>query len=126
MSRFLWTQKRNTGPHPRVGHAMAYDATHDRVVLFGGDVLADSRLNDTWEWDGTDWTQVADIGPSRRSNHSMAHDSARGRVVLFGGQDDAVLKGTRGSGTAKTGRKWLILAPAREPRTRWSSIVSAR
>jgi hypothetical protein len=34
MSRFLWTQKRASGPRPRVGHAMAYDADRNRVVLF--------------------------------------------------------------------------------------------
>jgi len=93
MSRFLWTQKRATGPHRRVGHAMVYDATRDRVVLFGGDSLLTDRFNDTWEWDGTDWTQVADIGPSRRSNHAMAYDSVRQRVVLFGGQAGSALVG---------------------------------
>lgn len=93
MSRFLWTQKRATGPHRRVGHAMVYDPNRDRVVLFGGDPLRPDRFNDTWEWDGTDWTQVADIGPSPRSNHAMTYDGARQRIVLFGGRAGSSLVG---------------------------------
>jgi hypothetical protein len=32
--------------------------------MFGGVDNNDNKVNDTWEWDGTDWTQVADTGPS--------------------------------------------------------------
>jgi hypothetical protein len=34
---------------------MAYDPADGQVVLFGG-ALSDTRLGDTWVWDGTDWT----------------------------------------------------------------------
>ena len=85
MPRFLWTQKQDIGPKPRVGHAMAYDSSRERLVLFGGDSLRAALFNDTWEWDGENWTQMADIGPSPRSGHAMAFDSKRGRIVLFGG-----------------------------------------
>src|SRR5215207_3406817 len=84
--RWLWTQKQDIGPSPRSGHAMAYDAAHQRVVLFGGETRV-GRQNDTWEWDGRAWTEVADTGPSARSFHDIVYDDARQRLVLFGGND---------------------------------------
>ncbi|MHB8878486.1 MAG: hypothetical protein ACYC8T_32720, partial [Myxococcaceae bacterium] len=39
----------------RYGHALAYDAARQRVVLFGG--LDSAYLTDTWEWDGTTWVR---------------------------------------------------------------------
>ena len=83
-----WTQLAPaTSPSARNGHAMAYDAACQRVVLFGG-----SNLGDTWEWDGTDWTHLApSASPSGRSGHAMAYDSVRQRVVLFGGSGSSGL-----------------------------------
>src|SRR5438552_2729789 len=86
MPRFLWTQKQDTGPQPRLAHSMAFDSNRGRVILFGGDSLRSQLLNDTWAWDGEFWTQVADLGPSPRVGHAVAYDSARQRVVLFGGK----------------------------------------
>ena len=86
MPRFLWTQKQDTGPQPRLAHSMAFDSNRARVILFGGDALLSQLLNDTWAWDGEFWTQVADIGPSPRAGHAMAYDSTRQRVLLFGGR----------------------------------------
>jgi hypothetical protein len=86
MPRFLWTQKQDTGPQPRLAHGMAFDSNRGRVILFGGDSLRSQLLNDTWAWDGEFWTQVADLGPSPRAGHAMAYDSARQRLVLFGGK----------------------------------------
>ncbi|MBI3892209.1 MAG: PKD domain-containing protein, partial [Candidatus Wallbacteria bacterium] len=74
-------------PSPRRNFAMAYDVTRGLVVLFGG-LSADNttRLNDTWEWDGTSWThRNPATSPAIRDSHAMAYDSAQGRVVLFGG-----------------------------------------
>jgi len=93
MAKVLWTQKQDIGPRPRAAHAMVYDAARQRVVLFGGDSLANALFADTWEWDGETWTQVQDIGPSARAFHAMAYDSARGRTVLFGGRAPAGLSG---------------------------------
>jgi M6 family metalloprotease-like protein len=72
-------------PPARVGHAMAYDAVAQKVVLFGGyGTYAES--NDTWTWDGSNWTQVLTLAsPPKRYEHSMAFDAARGVTVLFGG-----------------------------------------
>lgn len=67
---------------------MTYDASRQRVVLFGGSNAGGTiRFGDTWEWDGAEWTQIADTGPSPRRRHAMAFDSSRGCLVLFGGEE---------------------------------------
>ena len=94
MAKVLWTQKQDIGPRARIGHAMTYDVTRRRVVLFGGDSLSNALFGDTWEWDGDSWTQVQDIGPSARAFHALAFDAARRRTVLFGGRNqDGLLLG---------------------------------
>lgn len=82
--RWLWTQKQDIGPRPRSHHLMAYDATHNRVVLFGGQTTL-GKPNDTWEWDGHAWAEVEDTGPSGRVFSDMVYDVAHERLVLFGG-----------------------------------------
>ena len=85
MAKLLWTQKQDIGPKPRVLHALAFDSTAARTILFGGDSLTGQAFDDTWAWDGDNWTQVADMGPHPRAAHALAYDSARNRIVLFGG-----------------------------------------
>ena len=87
MAKVLWTQKQDIGPRPRAGHAMTYDGTRHRVVLFGGDTLAGTLFGDTWEWDGDSWTQIQDMGPAPRAFHAIAFDGVRNRTVLFGGRN---------------------------------------
>jgi hypothetical protein len=81
-----WTQQSPaTSPPARQAPAMAYDAAHGQVVLFGGN-SADPFLSDTWVWDGTNWTQkFPATSPPGRFFHAMAYDGAHGQVVLFGG-----------------------------------------
>ena len=81
----LWTQKQDVGPTGRIFPAMTFDASRERVVLFGGQVAGGVNTGDTWSWDGADWTQVSDMGPSARAGGAMAFDALRERVVLFGG-----------------------------------------
>jgi Galactose oxidase, central domain len=105
-------------PPVRWGHAMAYDAAHAQVVLFGGYGGSGADLNDTWTWDGTDWTQRTPAhSPAVRENPAMAYDAGHAQVVLFGGAreggylgdtwtwDSAPTSPTPGPGTAATGRE---------------------
>lgn len=78
-----WIQVADTGPTPRVEAAMVAGKTG--LVLFGGQIISNTRLGDTWEWDGEVWTNRQDMGPPERSSHAMAYDVDRDRVVLFGG-----------------------------------------
>ncbi len=80
-----WTERIVTGPSPRAGHVMAYDAVRQVIVLFGGDT-GTTRMDDTWEWDGQAWTQRTPVTvPPARAHAAMAFDPARGVCVLFGG-----------------------------------------
>ena len=82
-----WTQVSTpVGPSIRAQHAMAYDSSRGKVVLFGGHDVNGTQLNDTWEYDGTNWAQITTTNsPSARENHAMVFDSTRSKVVLFGG-----------------------------------------
>jgi hypothetical protein len=80
-------------PPASSAHAMAYDAAHGKVVLFGGVGDWVNYLGDTWLWDGASWERVAggegEAHPPARIYHVMAYDENRGVVVLFGGKDDS-------------------------------------
>ena len=78
-------------PPARISHAMAYDSSRGKVILFGGYIANSGRTNDIWEWDGINWTQrfPATLPPAR-DRHAMSYDSVRGRVVLFGGYNDSI------------------------------------
>jgi len=82
----LWRQVQDTGPDPRSGHQLAFDAERKQVVLFGGRAAGSALRDDTWVYEGDGWTQVADTGPAARFGHGLAYDSGRKRVVLFGGE----------------------------------------
>ncbi|HEX7837549.1 MAG TPA: kelch repeat-containing protein [Kofleriaceae bacterium] len=72
-------------PPRRITHAMTYDSTRGKVVLYGGQGADASLLHDTWEYDGATWTQRSESGPPRSWFHHMVFDAARGKVVSFGG-----------------------------------------
>jgi hypothetical protein len=76
-----------TSPPERANHALAFDASRGRVVLFGGE-NASGALDDTWEWDGSTWRRLLPrTAPDARSLHALAFHSQTGRTVLFGGWD---------------------------------------
>ncbi|MBI5527042.1 MAG: hypothetical protein HY897_11965 [Deltaproteobacteria bacterium] len=91
----VWRKRVSVDPGKRSEHGAAYDAARGRGVLFGGYDGA-KRLNDVFEWDGTNWNQKApadpqgDGDPPPLSSHAMAYDNRRGRVVLFGGTTGVV------------------------------------
>ena len=77
-------------PDARYIHGMAYDINRNVMVVFGGDPDGKGhvRLDDTWEYDGSDWNEVSpELTPPGRVNidHAMVYDQARGKTVLFGG-----------------------------------------
>ena len=115
-----WTQQvPSTSPSARHGHAMAYDAAHGQVVLFGGAIRSGSTtslLSDTWIWDGFNWTQKApQNSPSPRSGHAIAYDSIHGQVVLFGGSDgNKALSDT----WVWDGSNWMQKSPQNSPSAR--------
>ncbi|MFN6146127.1 MAG: kelch repeat-containing protein [Planctomycetota bacterium] len=85
-----WSQRTPFNvPPARQEMAMVYDSGLRRVVLFGGfDQSTNTRLNDTWLYNGSDWQQVTTSNsPSPRYRMASAFDSVRQRTVLYGGFD---------------------------------------
>ena len=86
----VWTEIHPVGdlPSPRYGHAMVYDSTSDKVILFGGRGR-DEFLGDTWMYDpaANTWTELSPAGdtPVARNGHAMVYDPVGQKVVLFGG-----------------------------------------
>jgi uncharacterized protein (TIGR03437 family) len=117
-----WTQESpQTSPSVRYSPAMAYDAAHGQVVLFGGAALNPDgtmkELNDTWVWDGSNWTEKSpQTSPPVRDAHAMAFDSAHGQVVLFGGEGAsfALLNDT----WVWDGANWIQKSPQISPSAR--------
>ncbi len=92
-------------PSGRVGHAITYDSSRGRAVLFGGNEgslafvgASDTTIGDTWELEavptssvGTDatlrWIERTPTGPTPpvRDRHAMVYAPSLGGVVMFGG-----------------------------------------
>ena len=112
------------GPEVREVFSVAYDASRERVVLFGG-IGADGKgkLGETWEWDGVRWHDVtSEAGPTARGYSSLAYDPIRERVVLFGGGE------TWGELHRDTwewdGESWHELSPDESPGARAHSSLA--
>lgn len=88
-----WTpHTSNVQPPFLQDYALAYDALHKQVILFGGyrQNIGGPPVNDTWAWDGTTWGHlVPAVMPTGRVDHTMAYDSVRKKVILAGGYDSS-------------------------------------
>jgi hypothetical protein len=81
-----WTQLSDVGPPQRSLSALAYDASRQRVVHFGGlNTKGAAYGRETWEWDGTLWEEVENIGPMSRFGHALT--GTAGATLLFGGAE---------------------------------------
>lgn len=72
--------------------SMAYDAAHQKTLVFGGSVPAgwsddpfNPRSDAAYLWNGKGWNSIEPDRPSPRSGMASAYDQKRGRIVLFGG-----------------------------------------
>jgi len=87
----IWTNLDPDGevPEARFDHAMAYDATLGKMILFGGATPYRTGLDDTWAYDpaANTWTELEPSGqlPRSREGHSLVSDPASGKLILFGG-----------------------------------------
>jgi hypothetical protein len=89
-----WTERvLPQSPPPREEMGMVYDASTNRVVLFGGyDRDSMTLYGDTWTYDGTTWTQVTTANsPSPRYRGAMVYDTRRVRPIWYGGFDGTTI-----------------------------------
>jgi len=67
----------------RMEHAMVYDISRDRLVIFGG-----ANIHSALHLEGNfteGWRSMAIATPAERAQPGMVYDSQRGVTVLFGG-----------------------------------------
>jgi hypothetical protein len=91
-----WTQlaKDKTSPSSRALASVFYDASSDRVLLFGGigrnSLTAPvQRHGDMWAWDGQNWTEIktASLPPARYGAKTALNVQDKS-TLLFGGKSD--------------------------------------
>jgi len=91
-----WTQLSTTGgpPPARVPDGAVYDATNNRMIIFGGSDCCGSTLNDTWVLNNANgtggtptWTQLSPSGklPTARGATSVAYDSSANKLIVVDG-----------------------------------------
>lgn len=87
-----WGQYFQSGsyPVPRTGHTAVYDATNDRMVVFGG-ISGSTRFNDAWAFScaTSTWSRFVPVTqdfPPARSYHAAVIDPVRARLLIFGGE----------------------------------------
>jgi hypothetical protein len=90
LSRGNWTNLTSTlatGPSPRYGASLAYDAVDGYMVLFGG-MTASGTVGDTWAFQHGRWFSLGSFSnaPSPRAFAACAGDPRAGPFVLFGGE----------------------------------------
>jgi hypothetical protein len=117
-----------TAPPPRYGAGAAYDAAHQQVVLFGGNMLTGNTFNvlgDTWTWDGANWTQQpTSTAPSARMLASMAYDPASATTVLFGGCGQSCGSNQLADTWTWNGTSWTQQTPAQSPLRRDAAALT--
>lgn len=107
-------QSPKTSPPGVWAHAMAYDSRRVRTVLFGGMTMANTLINSTWEWDGTDWKQITTANAPSPRYATMSYDSRRGKIVLFGGFDRRAI----GETWEYDGKDWTRINTTNSPPNR--------
>jgi len=78
-----------TPPSARFSHTAVYDATRDRMVVYGG-YDSTGELSDVWALTlsgAPTWTQLAPSGtlPPARYDHVAIYDAPRDRMIIYGG-----------------------------------------
>lgn len=101
-------------PSPRAQHAVAYDASAQRIILFGGndgslrnDVSALS-LSGAPEWSALSPTGTA---PSGRRGHVAEYDPIGQRILVFGGYDGTYRADVHAL-SLSGGAAWTAIPPA--------------
>ena len=76
-------------PGARMSHAMVWDSTKKRMLLFGGEGPK-GHPDDTWAYDAktTGWVKLQTTSnPPGRTQHGMVYDPVRNEMLMFGGRD---------------------------------------
>lgn len=113
-------------PFPRRGHAAIFDASFQRMIVFGGGDFTGPSIDPTWELTlpvpaatppFPTWTEITAPGPSLRSGASAIYDGgAVNRMIIFGGEDSSL-------GTTSN-EVWELTLPAAVGSAGWTPIIA--
>ncbi len=123
-----WKQLFPAGEPPttRYGHSAVYDATNNRMTIFGGRPHSNGDfLGDVWLFSDTNgleetptWKQIFPGGepPPVRQHHTAVYDTANNQMIIFGGTNyDTRLNDvwvlSNANGRDKTPSTWTQLSP---------------
>lgn len=90
-------------------HAMTYDRSRERTVVFGG-VGSSSMLSDLRYYNGADWISYCtscNPRPPARACSEIVYDEARDVLVLFGGTTDTSIESGGCTDTSESARNDL-------------------
>jgi len=97
-SSWLQATAGGTPPAARWRHTAVYDATHNRMTIFGGDAFVDPGFNDTWVLESANtqtpqWTSVSTVGPlpPARFASTAVYDPTSNRMIIFAGNSGTLL-----------------------------------
>ncbi len=125
-------------PSHRGRASIAWNATTNRLVVFGGNTRGGptgtgtpALLNDTWEYDPTSntWTDVTPVAgnPSPRQHAAMCYEPLTGGMLLFGGQtNDASPQVLSNETWLFLGGVWNQLSPSTTPPARTQASLMTR
>ncbi len=111
--------------------AMAYDAKHDVVILFGGvgGEGGDELFSDTWAYDynTNTWTnKTPKHSPPARDAHGMVYDTQSERIIMFGGRNTTKYWDVKENDFSSDTwiydygtNTWTNVTPAIRPQGRW-------
>ncbi|HRR32189.1 MAG TPA: kelch repeat-containing protein, partial [Candidatus Sumerlaeia bacterium] len=111
-----------TAPPELYGHAMAYFADRQELVLFGGADKYDIQHNQTWIFKNGDWALLeTPNSPAPRVYHEMVYDAEHQRILLFGGLQNSISLNDLWSFNGYT---WTKLSPYQTPSIRSKSAFA--
>ncbi len=122
----VWTEVTPTeSPHSRGSHAMVYDSTNERVLMFSGYSDEGPVIADTWAYDynTNTWEEMnPSESPHARYGASCIYDSVSESMIIYGGNSDGYFSDTwRYDYVTDT---WTELEPAIHPQAlKWSVMT---
>jgi hypothetical protein len=108
-----------TPPPPRFSHCAIYDATRDRMIVYGGWASSTQMLDDLWvlQFSPTPtWIQIPHAGPQPgpRVSAAMVYDPMGDRALMFGGYSDVSYENSTWALDLST-LTWSLLATSGTP-----------
>ena len=81
----IWTKVETvTHPSKRCAHNAVYDATQEKIILFGGySHLENEFYDDTWEWDGAGWKEIIVDNHPPAGLYHMVFNPSNEKAILF-------------------------------------------